>query len=88
MFYSVNLAELFRDTAVYVDKIFKGSKLADLPVKQPAKFDLIINLKTARRSGSSFRQQRSFEGVDLRPSGGKERQGLHVDARKSPPSWG
>jgi putative ABC transport system substrate-binding protein len=51
MSYGPSFAELLRETAVYVDKILKGSKPADLPVAQPAKFDLVINLKTAKALG-------------------------------------
>jgi putative ABC transport system substrate-binding protein len=50
----LSFAELLRETAVYVDKILKGSKLAGLPVAQPAKFDLVINLKTAKALGISI----------------------------------
>ena len=48
MSYGVNLSDLSRQTAIYVDKIFKGAKPAELPVEQPTKFEFIINLKTAK----------------------------------------
>jgi putative tryptophan/tyrosine transport system substrate-binding protein len=47
MSYGVNYADLYRRAAIFVDKIFKGSKPADLPVEQPTKFELLINLKAA-----------------------------------------
>ena len=44
-------AELFRRAAVFVDKILKGTKPADLPVEQPMKFEFVINLKAAKQIG-------------------------------------
>ncbi len=54
MSYGVNLADLARQTAPYVDKILKGAKPAELPVQQPTKFELVINLRAAKALGLTF----------------------------------
>jgi putative ABC transport system substrate-binding protein len=65
MSYSMNLEDLVRRGAIYVDKILRGAQPADLPVEQPMKFEFVINLKTAEALGITIPPMLLFQADEV-----------------------
>jgi putative ABC transport system substrate-binding protein len=65
MSYGPSIRENFRQAATYVDKILRGAKPIDLPVAQPVKFELVINLRTAKAIGLALPQSFLLRAVEL-----------------------
>ena len=65
MSYGADLADSYRRVAYFVDRILKGAKPADLPVEQPTKFELVINLKTAKQIGVTIPPNAASAGDEV-----------------------
>jgi putative tryptophan/tyrosine transport system substrate-binding protein len=65
MAYGLSLPDLFKRAAYYVDRILKGAKPGDLPVEQPVKFELVINLKTSKTLGLSLPPSLLFQANEV-----------------------
>jgi putative ABC transport system substrate-binding protein len=63
--YGVDIVDLFRHAAVYVDRVLRGEKPSDLPVQQPTKFELVVNLKVAKALGITIPQSLRLRADDI-----------------------